>query len=327
MKSTNVKTSAPATKPVGKVAGSMIELVEIEPGQYQEPLIIALFGNQASGKSRLIGTAPGPIGLVPLERKSRQSVLDAAQEFGRKVISPSIDLIRTERAMLLDTIPFACVTEDSPEFKAYGAEDKVKKAEYAMQAKAKEMRLDSEMPMCCQRCYYRWHANREKAVALQMAERPDIQTIAIDTFGQFIDDMYFANYGRNDRIAPLDRKSFNREVVDFINAINHKNLILTHHSAEVYKDNKPTGKTKPKSTFSKLGHYVSVEIEMLRDYDAIKFNQKKLETQEARTVYTMVMKDCQANPSIIGLELTDDMISFETLALQVYPDAPDGFFS
>lgn len=301
--------------------------MEFDAGVYQEPLVIAMYGDRAGGKSRFIGTAPGAIGVLPMEHKSRQSILKAAQEFGKRVIMPEIDLIRSARAALVATMPHACVTAE--DFHGMKLEDAVKSAERAMQEKAKQIPLDGEQPDCCQRCHYRWHVNRAKSVAFRMAERDDIRTIAIDTFGQFIDDVLFANYGRNEHIMPLDRKSFNREVADFINAIAHKNLILTHHSATVWKDNKPTGRTKPMSSFSKIGHYVSVEIEMTRDDEALKRNQdpKRPEGKDIESVYTLTVKDCQANPELVGLDLLfDEGINFQNLAALVYPDAPDGWF-
>jgi hypothetical protein len=113
-----------------------------------------------------------------------------------------------------------------------------------------------------------------------------------------------STYDRNEHIMPLDRETFNREVSGFINAISHKNLIFTHHSPTISKDNKPTSRTKPMSSFSKLGHYVSVEIEMTRDDDDVKRNQepRRPEDKPMESVYTMTVKDCQAHPELVGLD-------------------------
>lgn len=279
---------------------------------YREPLIISVYGNESGGKSRLIGTAKGKIGLVPLERKSRMSVFRAAEESGRIVKVPAIDLIRSARASFIETHPSACITPESVKA-GKTMDDKVAEriAEQRMEAKHKDIRADSPMPECCQRCYYRWHAQRIKSVAYTFADDDEIETIAIDTFGQFVDDMYFACYGRNEKIAPLDKKSFNREVIEFINAINHKHLILIHHEDTVWKDNKPTERTKPKNSFNKIGHFTNVVVRMTRNKLAV----------GDQPMYSLFLEDCQANPGLIDLRkplLTDDLITFPNLAAMIY---------
>ena len=238
-----------------------VPLIEVSENSYQEPLAAMVYGDPGGGKSRFIATSPDPIGVIPLERKTRQTVLHTAKELNKRVIMPEIDLIRPARAALTSVMPEACVVAP----KGLKPEDGEKYVEREMQKKAAAIPLDGEQPTCCTRCYYRWHVNREKSVAFRMAERTDIRTIAIDTFGQFVDDVLFANYGRNERIMPLDRKSFNREVSDFLNTISHKNLILTHHSSTIWRDNKPTNKTKPASSFSKIGHYATVIAHLERE--------------------------------------------------------------
>jgi hypothetical protein len=314
MKYSQPKTSDSST-PVNNtfMSASDIQLIELTES-FQEPLAVMVYGDPGSGKSRLLGSAPDPIGLVPMERKSRQSAVKMAQEMGKRIIAPEIDLVRAARAMLTDTMPEACV---SPEkyIPKYKMEDAVKIAEGEMQKKAGAIKLDQDAPKCCQRCYYRWHANRSKHVAFRFAQDPDIRTIGIDTFGQLIDDMLFACYGRNERIMPLDRKTFNREVMEFLNVIAVKNLVLIHHTSTIWKDNKPTNKTKPMSSFSKIGHYVNVVVKMERDEDVAEGDGR----------YKLTVEDCQANASLIGYDmLTDDLITFGGLARLVYPDAPEG---
>lgn len=283
---------------------------------YCEPLVISVYGNESGGKSRLIGTAKGKVGLIPLERKSRMSALRAAEEFGRKVKLPAIDLIRASRGALIETVPSQCITAEMVrKGKNQMTDEQAEKAaERKMEEKTSEIGLDSPMPECCQRCYYRWHAKRIKSVAYRFADDDEISTIAIDTFGQFVDDMLFACYGRNEKIMPLDRKTFNREVVDFINAINHKHLILTHHQETVWKDNKPTTRTKPKNSFAKIGHFTNVVLRMMRNKDAT----------GDQPMYELYLEDCQANPALINLRtplLVDDMITFPNLAAMVYDDS------
>ena len=320
---TNTTPTLPnrSSRPVVAVASSGIPIVEASAA-YQEPLVLSVYGSPGSGKSRLIGSAPGDIGALPMEHKSRQSIIKSAQEFGKRVLFPDVDLVRSGRALMVENIPATCITADS--YKQYNAELAEKHAEYAMGEKLKNLPLDGRCPECCQRCYYRWHVNRVKSVAYRMAEMDNIKTIAIDPFGQFVDDMLFACYGRNEKIMPLDRRTFNREVIDFINAINHKNLILSHHVDTVWKDNKPTNKTKPRNSFSRIGHFTSVVCELRRDDDALKYNHLKQPDDDPKPVYWMRVMDCQANAGLIGLDLlTDDGVSFKNLAMAVYEDSDE----
>jgi len=303
MKTTTISNSAS-----GKKAADPIRIVEM--ATYQEPLIVSAYGDPGAGKSRLIGTAPDPIGVLPMEHKSRQSIMKVANEFGKKVYAPEIDLIRTDNPMLIASLPPNCVAQKAPSNATPGwiaAET---------QKISKAIPLDGEPPICCQIHYYRHKINRAKSVAFRLAAMDEVRTIGIDTFGQMVEDMLFANYGRVDAIMPLDRKSFNQEVRDFINAISHKNLILTHHSSNIWKDQKPTNKTKPMSSFGKIGHFTSVMIEQTRDDDA------DVEAGEPR--YTLTVKDCQANAELIGLDvLMDENITFKNLAMLVYPDSDE----
>lgn len=314
---------AAATQPVpvnGTPATSTVRLVEASTSSYQEPLIVAVYGDAGVGKSRLLGTAPGAVGLVPMEHKARQSVLRAAEEFGQRVIMPEVDLVRSGNPMLTAILPPCCVHPDLPEFRNV---DKSKLGPYIqerMQEIADKIKLDSERPTCCKRHYYRWHVNRVKSVAFRMLEHSAIRTIGIDTCSAFVDDTSFANYGiaqglldpKEYGFAP--RQDINNELREFFNAMSVKNMVLTFQSTGVWRNGQPTGKTKPMCNWGKLDHFVSVQVEMTRDDDAIKSGRTP--------VYRMTVKDCQANASLIGQEiLTDDEITFGNLAMRVYPDS------
>lgn len=259
-----------------------------------DPLIIAIYGEPGCGKSRFLATGPDQIGIAPLERKTLQTATKIAAEFGKTVVWPEADLIRSVNALKIDSLDPFCQESSAK-----------------MQALSRDISIHDAAPRCCQIHYYRWHVNRTKAAIFALAEDPLVRVVCIDTFGQLCDDMLYANYGRLDNIMPLDRKSFNQEVKDFINAVNHKHLILTHHSSNVWKDNKPTARTQPQG-FRKLGHYANVVLEFLKKDDAA----------EAEAVsYSVKVKDCQANPALIGQTiLENDDITFANVAQMVYPD-------
>jgi hypothetical protein len=108
-------------------------------------------------------------------------------------------------------------------------------------------------------------------------------------------------------------------VRDFLNAISHKNLVLTHHSATVWVENKPTNRTKPANSFSKIGHYTSVAVCQTKNRNP----RRDPATGELMDpVYKLQVMDCTANAPLSGMyELTDENVTFSNLAMAVYPDS------
>lgn len=280
------------------------------------PFVISIYGDPGAGKSRFIGTAPSPIGVLPLEYKSLPSIIASAREMGKKIILPCdkngepINLVRNSRAAILAQIPSQCITADN--FTYQKQEDNEKAAARAMQKKSKELKFDTAPPVCCQQHAYRAHANREKACGLMMAAKAEIKTIAIDTFGQFVEDMLFGCYGRNESIMPLDKKSYNQEVRDWLNCLSAKNLILTHHATQIWYEGKPTSKTKPMTTFNKLGHYCTAVLKFTRD--------RKANVENGDNMYAAEVEDCLVRPDLIGEKLEGTDISFLSLASRVFPE-------
>ncbi len=320
MRETNVPIPVPSPSTVTKIAAQGTHPIKlVEATDYQEPLIVSVYGTPGTGKSRLCGSAKGDIGLIPTERKAKQ-VIAEAQKFGRRVIIPSIDLIRTENPMLLSVLPNSCIVIGDNNHKGWTPGQ----IQDEMQTIGDRITLEGAPLLCCKRHYYRWHVNRVKWACFQMAlYSPNISTIVIDTFGQLVDDISYANYGLTGVIDPKEfgfapREDMNKEVRDFLNTICHKNLILTHHASDVWKDGKPTKQTKAASAFGKIGHYTSVMLEMKRNWQA--------DPNLGQPTFTMLVKECQANASLIGLDdlLTDDGITFSNLAQLVYPDSDAG---
>lgn len=291
-----------------------IELIEATIDE-QEPIILAVHGSPGSGKSRLVGTAPGDIGLLAMEHKSKQTVISIAREQGKRVIMPSINLNRTSNQLQLGRLPQSCIVVGSAEYKNHTPGQ----IQDVMQRMSDKITVDSDPPICCQRHYYRWHVERVKYCAYQMLAEPGIRTVAIDPFGTFVDDVSYANYGVTGVIDPKEfgfapREDMIKEIRAFLNNMSTKNLILTHHSKEVWKDNRPTGKMQVDGKFSKLGHHATVMLELRRD-------EKKL-PGGVQVEWAANVQDCQANASLIGQDvLKGEMITFAALAMLVYPES------
>ena len=271
-----------------------LKFVPLSPNG-QEKFSVASFGVCGTGKSRFAGTFPSPIGAVLLDRKSRYSISKAADEFGKTILVPDVELIRVGNPMKVAMLPDYC-------------------------NKFLDLPFGAPEPSCCAMHFYRWHVNRVKEAAFRFAEMPDSQcrSIVIDTGSQLAEDMLYANYGRTLKIMPRDRGAYNQEMRNFLNSISSKHFLLTHQAKEIWKgegDNaKPSGEFRRKG-WTDLGYNVNVEIEHYRasKRDAVDG------IVEGEFLVDVTMS--QTNPSLHGEAgarlLFGEAITFQNLALKV----------
>lgn len=275
--------SLPTHKPV-----ELVDISTLTPAPRK--LSIVPFGEGGTGKTRLILTCPGAIGIVPLNRKCRPTV-EAFRGIvcpGKKIYFPKDELMRHANPMALAMMEPYCEN--------------------------KTVRIGVEAPKCCARHYYRWHVNRVKDAVWTMAENPAIQTIAIDDGTQLYEDILYAHYGRANRISE-DKTVYgppNQEMIDLINSIDHKHLVIPHQAKDEYKGKTATGRDTVKG-FREVGYYVSILAEMTRDV-------KKQE-------FALSCRMCQENAGLHGdagdRMLKDDDISFLSLAMKIFGDDID----
>jgi hypothetical protein len=290
-------------------------LADVTDEEATGPICIGMYAPPGAGKSRFIGTAKGKIGVLALESKTKKSVTASAREFGRRVVMPKIkgeevNLIRVANPVLFSSIPKTCIVVGDSAHVGWSAG----KIQDEMQRIADTITIDGDPPYCCQRHYSRWSVNRVKYFGYMMLEDPDINTICIDPFGSFVEDVSYANYGLSGVIDPKEfgfapREDFLKEIREFLNVITQKHTILTHHAKPQWVDNKPTSKWELDGKFSKIGHYVNVMVELKQD--------KKKAIGEGR--YSLVVNDCQDNIGLISKDpiLFDEDITFTNLAVQV----------
>lgn len=208
-----------------------VQFVELN-GSTPDKLAIGSFGYASSGKTRLLCTMPGKIGVVPLDRKTRRTIERVSKELGLKkgkIVMPKDDYVRLANPMKL-----AMMDNDS-----------------AMQ-------------------FYREHANRVKDAIFSLAEQKDIDSIGIDSGTQLNEDILFANYGRDQKIYPRDRGLFNSEMKQMLAAIQHKHVLITHEARSVWRNDKPTDKNEWVG-WSKLDYNTNLIVEQTGPPDSKEF--------------------------------------------------------
>lgn len=163
--------------------------------------------------------------------------------------------------------------------------------------------------------HYRQHVDAIKEAAFRMYDIPEVRTVVIDTGTQLWEDMLFAEYGRSQRIMPRDRGPANQEMIDFLNFMSGKHLILTHKAQEIWKNDKPTGKNRLQG-FPHLGYHVNVIAEL---------QNNPTKTLNDSGCFIMNVSMCQDNPEIQGPNgkelLLDEEINFQMLAMKIYPES------
>ena len=109
-----------------------------------------------------------------------------------------------------------------------------------------------------------------------LARHPDIESIVVDRISQVFDIILFSHFGRRNQIDTFQRGGPNQDMIDLINALRHKNLVLCAKASEIYADTGEvitkgpragekkqagTGKYKPDG-FGQIGRFVTAVIEL-----------------------------------------------------------------
>ena len=281
---------------------------------YHDPMVVVTSGPPGSGKSYLAATIKR-LGLIPTEYKSKPTINRIRHKLGLPPARvPNQDLIRTADPLKLANLEKTCLVIGAKSASGVVL-NKPAEIQEEMQRISDTIKLDGPAPECCKRHYYRWHVNRVTKAAFMLLEDDKVDVVAIDIFGQFVDDVSYANYGLTGVIDPTEfgfapRQDMNDEIRRFLNTMNLKPMLLIHHEGTKYVGGKPTGLMKPKGLFGDLGYYTTVEVRQLRD-DGRPIGDGR---------YRMLVKDCQANASIIGSELQDEEISWSELEWRIWPD-------
>lgn len=287
MKEIQLKT--PSGKPMAFTDGS---------DNQEQNLIVICWGVDHSGKSRLGATGPEIAGYVPLDRKTRAIADKTAKLEGRRILMPKHDF----------------VVESTKGIRSgHGSDEKVD-ADIAKLTEATKKQ-------------FRQHVDLIKECAYTLYDAPEVKLIEIDLFGQFYEWMKYAYYGRTGSVIKRltgnkvfkDTSDADQEIIDFVNSLSGKHLILTHKSTGEYLNNVATGAEIWKG-FKHLGHNANLQVEMVLNK---KFNPNSEKDSESWHYGLNIVKSLH-KPELEGeagqLILRDEMITFDNLKSMVLED-------
>ena len=147
-------------------------------------------------------------------------------------------------------------------------------------------------------------------LGMKFATHPDIQSIVVDTNSQFFDWILFAHFGRRNQIKPTSRGPANQVMIDFINAMRAKNLVVIHRSKEVWKATgatdkdgqpikEPSGKYE-QDGFKNIGAFLTLNVELI---------SKRTKQDNLDDKFRVKVISCQTQVMLEGLDLHDKGIS------------------
>lgn len=264
----------------------------------EQNLIVICWGVDHSGKSRLGATGPEVAGYVPLDRKTRAIADKTAKSEGRRILMPKNDFV-------VDS--FKGIRS------GHGPEEKADLEVSKLTEATKKQ--------------YRGLIDSIKECAYTLYDSSDVKLIEIDLFGQFYEWMKYAYYGRTGSVVKKvtggkmykDTSDADQEVIDFVNSLSGKHLILTHKSTGEYVNNQATGNEVWKG-FKHLGHSANLQIQMRlnKQFDP---NSDKPDRQWH---WGLDIIKSLHKPELEGeagqLILCDDMINFDALKALVLED-------
>ncbi len=198
---------------------------------------VSIFGSEGSGKTRFAATSPDPIGLLALDKKSKRTFQKVATAMGKQVLVNKEDYI--------------------------SGKDAIKLAMLDTNVEAQRTQIKE---------FYGKLFEKVMNTGLALASHPDIQTIVIDTATQLWDWIMFSHFGRRNQVESYQRGAPNQDMIDLINALKSKNLVLIHRASEEWKDTgevdshgkkkqAPSGRYKAEG-FTKMGYFATVICEL-----------------------------------------------------------------
>lgn len=182
------------------------------------------------------------------------------------------------------------------------------------------------------------HWNQIKDFIFGCYQNPNYRSMLLDTGTQMWEDVRFAHVGRElpdkssedpkatklsiERIQPRELGPAKQAVRDVMNGCpDHMNLIITHRVKEEWKDNKPTSKFI-RDGMPGIEYLAQVECAQWKDPDSGDFYLRLINATGNGAIHGRAGSYNSAGKYITGAdELKNDSITFQEVAMTVYPDS------
>lgn len=265
--------------------------------------VIALFGYDTCGKSKLALTAPAPIGYAPLETKAFPTIRKDGDEAGVEVIRPT-----NEMELLMNPRKVSMTIGKTP----------------------------AETDTLRQQLYIE-HVRKVEEYIYGLAEEDEIRSIVIDKFTTYCNWVELSINGMQEKVIKIqgqyykDKKESNQHIVDFINSLGHygKPVILINSSKGDYDGPMDAEKKPVRNTwegFKYLGSHCNAVVEVFTnpywdpDKNGVKYDWH----------YGLHVKRSQTKPELEGPDgmmlLKDDSITLPRLMKKLDPDFDPEFW-
>jgi hypothetical protein len=261
-----------------------------------DPHIIAVFGEEHSGKTRLCLSGPSGVGCIVTEMKSYKTLDKDATEFGKKIFKPKDPL-----------------------------------ALMAVKRKADMMETDVKRQM-----YYKEVVTRIEQTTYALLEHKEVNLLMFDKFTHYCHWKEYAINGMSENFVKVEGKLVQRKaeviqgIIDFLTDLSQfgKPVMLLCSTKPdfdvVDKDKKPLRAKENCGSFYYIGSHVNLSVETTNNAlwkpDSEKANEKWR--------YRLNVRQAQIRPELQGPEgnplLEDDEITLANLICQIDPNAdPD----
>ena len=247
---------------------------------------VCVFGEENTGKTRFICTAPheeGLLGVLALDKNCKRSI-----EEWKRGDSHGRNIIVNDKPFMTD--------------------------KDALKLAVKDCKVAEDLKLILKT--YGDMYQRILEAAVRLADDPNVESIGLDNGSLLFDMILFSHFGRRNQIESFQRGAPNQDMIDFINAMRFKNFVLVCRASEIWKDTgetdsqgrkkqSPTGVLKPDG-FGKLGYFMTAVCELTA-------RRKMPKDGRLDEKYRVVVKTAKGNTLLEGWDLHEYGVSGENI--------------
>lgn len=284
-------------------------------------------GESATGKTRLALSMPRSVGVLPLERNSRESLIDMLRydhDPDNALLIPNINLMTADLpSHVLDNDEFEA------EHQRLRTEAEAKAKAGAKPAYPDKVVLRRSMEEEALRQYYIDHIDNLKSVGRAIARQPGVKSVLIDPGTLLYDAFCISVLGRRPRFGDkgTDMSPIHTDMGLFMQNFANVNVLVTHQSKAEFKGATPTGNFISDG-WKRLSYMTTVDLEHVQVKDDVTKQMVKLQYGRKDVKlgdYVCLIKKAHANTALTRVRdgrgvMVNWEINWAQLLLRIYPD-------